>query len=43
MDKIQKSLTKVNEIELLVKKYPSNTTNLVTNFILEQSNSSLNN
>ncbi len=38
-DRIQQLLIKVNKIELLVKKNPSNSTNLVTNFILEQSNS----
>ena len=43
MDKIKKSLTKVSEVELMVKKYPTNSTNIVTNFILEQTNNSLNN
>ena len=37
-DKIQDLLVKVNKIELVIKKNPTNSTNLVTNFILEQSN-----
>ena len=35
---IQKLLIRVNKIELLVKKYPMNSTILVTNFILDQAN-----
>ena len=38
LDQIQKLLIKVNKIELLVKKYPMNSTILVTNFILDQAN-----
>ena len=38
LDQIKELLIKVNEIELLVKKYPTNSTILVTNFILEQAN-----
>ena len=38
LDKIKKLLINVNKIELLVKKNPMNSTNLVTDFILEQSN-----
>ena len=38
LGQIRELLIKVNKIELLVKKYPSNSTILVTNFILEQSN-----
>ena len=36
LNKIQKSLVEVNNLELLVKKNPTNSTNLITNFILEQ-------
>ena len=35
-DKIQQLIVKVNKIELLVEKYPSNSINLITDFILEQ-------
>jgi len=38
-DRIQNSIQKVNSAELLVKKNPSVSTNIVTNFILEQTNS----
>tara|TARA_Y100000389_G_C17406478_1_gene488369 strand:+ start:265 stop:1254 length:990 start_codon:yes stop_codon:yes gene_type:complete len=38
-DKILKLFIKVNNTELLIKKYPSNSTNLVTDFILDQANS----
>ncbi len=36
LDKIKELLIEVNKVELLVKKYPTNSTNLVTNFVLEQ-------
>jgi DNA polymerase-3 subunit delta len=36
LNKIQKSLVEVNNLELLVKKNPTNSTNIITNFILEQ-------
>ncbi len=36
-NKIQNLLVEVNKIELLVKKYPSNSINLVTDFLLQQS------
>lgn len=38
-EKIQQLLIKVNNIELLIKKHPSNSTNLITDFVLEQANS----
>ena len=38
LDKIKELLIKVNKIELLIKKYPSNSTNIVTDFVLEQAN-----
>ncbi len=37
-DKIQELFIEVNNIELLVKKNPDNSTNLVTDFILNQAN-----
>lgn len=36
LEKIKELLVKANKIELLVKKNPTNSTNLVTDFILEQ-------
>jgi len=36
LEKIQKLMIKVNNIELFVKKYPANSINVVTDFILEQ-------
>ena len=36
LDKVQELIVKVNNIELLVKKYPTNSINLVTDFILNQ-------
>ena len=36
LNNIQKSLVEVNNLELLVKKNPTNSTNIITNFILEQ-------
>ena len=41
-EKIQKLIVKVNKVELLIKKYPSNSTNLVTDFVLEQADNSNN-
>ena len=38
LDKIKELLIKVNKIELLIKKYPLNSTNIVTDFVLEQAN-----
>ena len=42
LTKIQNLLIKVNKLELLVKKNPTISTNLVTNFILEQTQKSSN-
>ena len=36
LKKIQNFLIQVNETELLIKKYPSTSINVVTNLILEQ-------
>ena len=33
---IKSLIIKLNNLELLIKKYPSNSTNLITNFVLEQ-------
>ena len=41
-NKIQDLLVKVNKLELMVKKNPTISTNLVTNFILEQAENSNN-
>ncbi len=38
LDKIKELLIKVNKIELLIKKYPTNSINIVTDFVLEQAN-----
>ena len=38
LNKIKELLIKVNKIELLIKKYPTNSTNIVTDFVLEQAN-----
>ena len=35
-DKIKNLIVEVNNIEFLVKKYPSTALNITTNFILEQ-------
>ena len=35
-DKIKKLLFQINDIELMVKKYPSISTQLITNFVVEQ-------
>ena len=39
MEKVKDLLKEVNKVELLTKKYPANSINLVTNFVLEQANS----
>ena len=36
LNKLQELIIKVNDVELLVKRYPNQSTNLLTNFILEQ-------
>ena len=36
-DKIKDLIVQTNDIELLIKKYPSTALNITTNFILEQS------
>ena len=36
LDKLHELIVKVNEIELIIKKYPSNALNVTTNFILDQ-------
>ncbi len=41
-DRIQELLIKANKIELLIKKNPLNSTNIVTDFVLEQSRNSNN-
>ena len=42
-DKIKKLIFKINEIELLIKKNLSNSVNIVTDFLLEQSSKKNNN
>ena len=42
-DKIQELIIKVNNLELLVKKYPNTSTNFVTDFLLEQSTTKISN
>ena len=37
-NKIQELIVKINQIELMVKKHPTSSTNIVTDFILEQTN-----
>ena len=36
LDKLHKLIVKVNEIELLIKKYPTSALNVTTDFILDQ-------
>ncbi len=37
-NEIKKLIIKINQIELMIKKYPSISTNIITDFILEQTN-----
>ena len=36
LNRIKKLIIKINDIELLVKKYPNSSTNILINFLLEQ-------
>ena len=38
LSKIQKLIVKINQIELMIKKHPNSSTNIITDFILEQTN-----